>query len=354
MLTCDNHRLCLGCRDRRVKKFQKRFRLAQEAAMKMIWREGLNAPTRIEQGKPVRGGQWDQRFMTFTLPHSGDIVKDTAELPKAWRKFQRLVKTHVLNDLLNGRSKDKAVRDEAKRLCGLMRYCRVIEITEGLAGDGHAHLHVWFLGPYIDQARLAHLWGRALSKSYQEKLWQLAFEAIPRLLDKDEEFFGCPCGKPHTIAVGVIGIEPAMSSLKCRLLRSKLSEKTADAIVARERTYYARGKKTFSKSPTWLYRPIVDVRACGPEIANELCKYLVKDGSIVEGELELLEPSIYARIYAALEARRAIAATLGFLTPMPTKGCYCESCGSIYKRWIESARLVTPRGPPAAQGELSL
>jgi len=349
LLTCDNHRLCLGCRDRRVKKFRKRFLKAQQAAMQMIWRAGLAAPTRIEQGKPVRGGKWDQKFITLPLPHSDDLVKDVAELPKAWRRFWRLVRQHVILDLLDGASKDPVKRADAKALASFMRFCRVIEVTEGSIGDGHAHLHVWYLGPYIDQARLAHYWGEALSHTYQEKLWQVAFEAIPRILDNDNDYEGCPCGEPHTIAIGVQGIEHAMQGLRCRLLRNRMSEFAIDAIMQRERSWYRtrRGKK--SKALTWLWRPIVDVRACGPEIADELCKYLVKDGSYVEGKLELLHPHIYARIYAALEARRAIAASLGLLTPEPTKGCYCDHCGSTYQRWVQSARVDAPRGPPGQQ-----
>jgi hypothetical protein len=350
ILTCDNHRLCLGCRDRRVKKFRKRFLQAQKAAMQMIWREGLAAPTRIEDGRPVRGGKWDQKFITLTLPHSGNVVKDVAELPKAWRRFWRLLVAHVVKDLLGGNRKDKVKLEEAKALAKFMRFCRVIEVTEGLAGDGHAHLHVWFLGPYIDQSRIADLWGQALSQSYQESLWQTAFDAIPRILDRDRDFEGCPCGKPHTIAVGVQGIDHAMDALRCRLMRNSMSAKAIESIVARERSFYCQRRGAIkSKARTWLWRPIVDVRACGPDIAEELCKYLVKDGSYVEGKLEMVAPHIYARIYAALEGRRAIAATLGLLTPLATKGCYCEHCGSTYKRWLESARMDAPRGPPGQQ-----
>ncbi len=392
-MTCDNHRLCLHCRDRRIKKFRKRFYPAQQQSMQMLWREQLLAPTRIESGRAVRGGKWDQKFITLTLPHSGDIVKDVAELPKAFRRFWRLLRKHVQCDLLAdpgaaqvGKQIASLERDlaalentpktqeqrkrwsallsdlqerqgkrlgESRRLVKLLRYCRVIEVTEGLAGEGHAHLHLWFLGPYIDQARIAHLWGESLSQGYRDKLWMVGIEAIPRLDEIDPEFVGCPCGERHTFAAGVQGLDHALQAQRCRLLRSGLSEKTADAIIERERVWYRNRRGGSSKPLESLYKPVVDVRACGKDVAEELCKYLIKDGSKVEGHLELLDPSIYARIYAALEGRRAIAATLGFLTPLPTRGCFCEACGTVYKRWIESTHANEKRGPPLQQ-ELSL
>lgn len=345
-LTCDNSRLCLGCRKRRVLKFQKRFSAGQKSVMQELWRLQLTRPTRIVNGKPLWGGQWDQKLITFTLPHSGNVVADVAEQPKAWRRMWRLWQEHLYKDVLEH-------CDDRKELMKRVRYCRVIEVTEGLDGRGHAHMHIWFVGPYVDQARLAHLWGTALSKRYQTLLMDAGKRAAAgtTVAGDPEHEAQCACGMQHERAVGVQSVELAMERLRCRLTRSNVSAAAIEAIEKRERSWYMTrrpDKKSRNKAKplVLIWKPIVDVRACDKDVADELCKYLIKDGKKVDGQLQLMDPELYAQIYAALEGKRSIAASRGFLQVVMTAGCHCQSCGSTYQRWIESGPEAST-GPPA-------
>jgi hypothetical protein len=102
------------------------------------------------------------------------------------------------------------------------------------------------------------------------------------------------------------------------------------------------------KPLVYLWRFVVDVRECygDDDVSSELCKYLIKDGEKHEGTLELVHPALFARIYAALEGRRAIAATLGFLTPLQGRGTHCHECGTLYDRRIVTLSLQRHTGPP--------
>ena len=78
---CDQWRLCLGCRSRRGTEYRKRFRSGRARALErlaFLMRRGAN------------GGEWTEKFLTLTLPHSGDVVLDLKVLPKAWRWFWNL------------------------------------------------------------------------------------------------------------------------------------------------------------------------------------------------------------------------------------------------------------------------
>jgi hypothetical protein len=232
-LTCDQHRLCLFCRGRRVRKFRLRFDGARRDLLQQAWRLGLLKPTRLVNGKPLQGGRWSEKFITLTLPHSGDVAADVQELLRAWRKFWRAVQDYM----------KKHVLCADKHLLSMLRFTRVIEVTPGLDGQGHAHMHVWFFGPYLDQARIAHLWGSAMSKVYQDLLMCAADEA-PATIDpkkpwgKEDVPEQCECGRVHEASPAMQTVERALGVLDCRLQRSGLSEYARTAIIERERAAY--------------------------------------------------------------------------------------------------------------------
>lgn len=335
-LACDQHRLCLGCRERRAHKFQRRMMGALEVVRDDLERLQLNRPTRVRaDGSLIRGGEWSEKFLTLTLPHSGDIAADVRELPRAWRRFWRALRTHFTKDVLAGEEPL-----ERRKLAELIRFVRVIEVTEGVDGLGHAHLHVYLVGPYIDKYRVAHLWGDALSKSYQTALARAG--AVHPLTST--------LAPPVTLGV--------MAKLRENLVRRGVGRIVIERILERERGWYVTCRGEHGNTLALLWAPVVDIRQVvkdGPtregqiarsNVSAELCKYLIKDCSNEDGRYELLEPSVYARIYAALEGRRAIAASRYLLTPVK-KPCFCAGCGGQWNRWIEvPGTTAVPRGPP--------
>lgn len=312
-LTCGNHRLCLSCRQARIKKFQKKFLKGQKAHLQQLW----NDPRRLKmnhQGKNGHlryGGVWGEKFLTLTLPHSGKVRDDVRELQRAWTRFIRLMRLHVEKDLLRHDSKS-----DRKALMKYMKYCRVLEITPGHDWKGHAHIHFWFVSPFIHQSVIAHLWGEAISKSYKNMLVE---------------------------AEQVKSVDDIVASLPAG--RQRYAGQLRDYFVS------CRGKHGERLSHVWA--PIVHInKVQSGDIAGELCKYLIKDGERnAKGELELLDPKLFAMIYAALEVARAIGASRGLFAIIESS-CHCQECGGVFRRWIEATVFVAEsRGPP---GQLEL
>lgn len=350
-LRCDNHRLCLACRAARVKKFRDRFQARQKDILQKLWRdplrltstryhsvliEGNGTGTAVgEQAKlskmmraqldklrkpelitvPRFGGRWAERFLTLTIPHTGNARQDVRELQTAWGKFHQRLKEHVRRDLLK--------HESAEVVQHLMReyfkYVRVLELTAGENGDGHAHLHVWMLSPFVHHELLRHYWGASLSGEYQ------------RLLEQ--------AGSVRTVDE-VIEHLPESRQRFASQLRGYLRTR--------------RGPRGEPLERVWF--PMVHLQKVhSGGMGAELCKYLIKDGEKrSDGSVELMDPELFAKIYAALEGVRAIAASRGFLTAERT-GCYCHECGGVYKRWIEPTEAACEaRGPPSNQLELPL
>lgn len=312
LLTCGNHRLCLSCRAGRVDKFQKKFAAGQKAHLQRVW----NDPRKLQMnhqgpgGRLRYGGVWREKFMTLTVPHSGRVREDVRELQRAWPRFWRLVRAHIDKDILRFES----TGDRAE-LAKLVAFCRVIEVTPGEDWKGHAHLHLWLVSPFIHHAVIAHFWGEALSQPYKNMLTQA--ECI-RSVDE------------------VVEALPAA--------RQRYGDQLRECFVTR------RGRDGKPLSHVWA--PVIDFRKVSSgDMARELCKYLIKDGTRKNGELELIDPKLFAMIYAALEGSRAISTTRGLLVA-PESDCYCHDCGGVFMRWIEQTKFpAEPRGPP---GQLEL
>lgn len=312
-LTCGNHRLCLACRQARIVKFQKKFMQGQKAHLQKLW----NDPRKLQmnhQGKNGHlryGGVWGEKFLTLTLPHSGKVRDDVRELQRAWTRFVRLMRLHVEKDLLRHDSKA-----DRKELMKYVSYCRVLEVTPGHDWKGHAHVHFWFVSPFIHQSVIAHLWGEAIGKTYKNMLVE---------------------------AEQVKSVDDLVASLPAA--RKRYAEQLRDCFVTR------RGKD--GERLTHVWAPIVHInKVKSGEIAGELCKYLIKDGERnAKGKLELLDPKLFAMIYAALEGSRSIGTSRGLFLVVES-GCHCQECGGVFQRWIESTVFVPEsRGPP---GQLDL
>jgi hypothetical protein len=214
------------------------------------------------------GGEWRERFLTLTIPHSGDIERDVAAICVAWRPFRRRLWRFFARE-----------HGLTKALLHELRFVRVLEVTPGQRDEGHAHLHVYLLCPYIPHEFARHAWGEALStvgyKTPSKKLSHL------------------------------------LADLEADFRRQQL-----------ERVLKGRG----GQLPRNVYWPVVDLRECYGDVERELVKYLIKDAESKHGELGLIDAVLGARIYKALEGVRTIATSRGFMGP-EDKRCTCTACG---------------------------
>jgi hypothetical protein len=160
---CGDHVLCQTCRNIR------RFRAKK--AMEEVVPRALEA-RRLQCSRYYRGpeGRWGPRMLTLTVPHSGVPADDARAIRTAWRRFSQLVWEHLKKD----------------RGCELQPiWVRVLEIAaKANAAGGHVHLHVWWLGPFLDSVLAAHLWGRALAEHGVDSPKQERGAAINAATDK--------------------------------------------------------------------------------------------------------------------------------------------------------------------------
>jgi hypothetical protein len=134
--------LCVSCRGRLSAEKRARFLSARAVVLESANDRGLLRGTR-------RGGRWSEKLITLTTPHfSGEsVAARIARVLKAWRT--------VLKSL------NAWLRDTGAHASSA--WFRVFEWTSGNDGRGHPHLHVWFFGPYIEQAQLRGWWATALN-----------------------------------------------------------------------------------------------------------------------------------------------------------------------------------------------
>lgn len=258
---CGHFRICVHCRGARADRERFRFREARERAL-------ARAQHLLRAG--IRGGRWSEKFLTFTVPHF-DVEQDIKLLPKAWRKFRKLLFEHLRSD-----------RQVSERDMACVAYLRVLEVTAGRNSDGHAHLHVYLLAPYLPKEWLKHLWGEVL------------------------------------VGFG--------RSVPTAPLSEVLAAADGHAAQLRRLLVTRRGAK--GRALETVYRPVVHVEECYGDIENELVKYLVKDLERDEdGSEKLMDPALFARVYAGLEGVRTFHASARFW--VSRKGsCKCGQCGS--------------------------
>jgi hypothetical protein len=255
---CGHRRLCGGCRAEYALRQQSRFRPARIAAL---------ARTDHLRRRSARGGAWGERFLTLTIPHSGDVERDILTLPRAWKVFRALLWTHL--------REDRGLRPDD---VALLAFVRVIEATPGRDLAGHAHIHVWLLSPFLHHAILRQLWGRSLRK----------FGYVP----------------PQRALADVLAEE---SDRGARDLQRWLVPR--------------RGARTLEL----VYWPVIDIRQA-VNVERELIKYLVKDAEWKDGRLEMVDGTLFGGIYKGLERVRTIVTSKHFWTD-EKPSCACPECG---------------------------
>jgi hypothetical protein len=261
--------VCVGCRGKIAHEKRAAFCKNRRAAKHLCAQAGLFYKRR-------RGGRWSEKLLTCTVPHFPElgVTERIAMLFKAKDYFARDWNRYLKQHEDVGRYKDRQGNL-------LARWYRSTEWTmgedwteerggSGLETDakGHAHFHLWYLGPYLPGARkeddkrinvVRNLWRNALRLAAQD-FPELAARITPRRYRK----------KPKT--------EP------------------------------------------WEWREIdgldsviVDVRSCsaGKDAAGEIIKYIVKD---VVKDGRTLPASTWAKVYEGFDAKRTTQASRGFMS----------------------------------------
>lgn len=283
VLRCQQWRLCRQCRAVRAAQRRSMFRDGRRAALGMH--------KHLLHRSPFDGGRFGDRFISLTLTHSGDIQRDIRALPRLWRRFRAYATKHMRVDL-------GAPRDSAA-----FPFVRVIEVTAGDDGLGHAHIHGWLLSPYFPHALMRLWWGRALMA-----------EGYPVRLES---------------------LEAALATAEEPWQRRRLDR----WLVTRR----GPNGRPLPEVP-W---PVADIRKCRHGIEREFIKYLVKDAERTpDGSLKFIDPALYGRIYEGLEGIRTIQASTGFWSKdsLETGVRACQRCGQTNLSSQKVRRKTTDGG----------
>jgi hypothetical protein len=157
---CDCWRVCPRCLARRKWKLGEGMRVQQDRISRRFYRE----TARFYRGSE---GKWSTKLITFTVPHgSGGPSGDARALVDAWPKMLRIIRRHLVCRATGGRTARDVDRGTSKPAVLQVPWVRALEVAASdERPDGHAHLHVWWVGPYLDVALLQLWWGRLLAGS---------------------------------------------------------------------------------------------------------------------------------------------------------------------------------------------
>jgi hypothetical protein len=103
-------------------------------------------------------GKWSEKIITFTVPHSEHgPAHDARVLVDAWQKMLRRVRAHLVQRGCVERTTDGKAKARS------VPWNRALEVS--VRSEHHAHMHVWWLGPYLESALLQVWWGQILSEA---------------------------------------------------------------------------------------------------------------------------------------------------------------------------------------------
>lgn len=161
---CGAHFACASCRDRWANKLRRRFLRARTGALRLV-------------GQRMRGpGAWSEKLLTLTIPHHGLAADRIRWVLDAWPHFLRRLRS-IAGRALEPRfaaysdrrprlpkgqksPRARAIADELRRVV----WYRATEWTPGDDGEGHPHVHLYYLGPWLDQHRLREAWAASLAE----------------------------------------------------------------------------------------------------------------------------------------------------------------------------------------------
>jgi hypothetical protein len=95
------------------------------------------------RGRVPPGQRWQTRMVTLTVRHSGSVAEDLRRLARAWARWRAWVRA---------------------RAGAAPAYVRVVEVTPGADGAGHAHYHVIIALPFVNFGDARAAWARAVGQ----------------------------------------------------------------------------------------------------------------------------------------------------------------------------------------------
>jgi hypothetical protein len=239
------------------------------------------------------GGVWTEKLLTLTLPHSGDMRRDIATLPRAWRIFWKLTRLHLELD-----------RGLSKAQVSQLVYLRVIELTAGRNNDGHAHMHVYLICPYLYSPILRLHWAKAIEA----------------------------CGYDLNARSAPVPLSDVLANVvedwrRAELQRLLVTRRNGDPVLE-------------------VPNPVIDIEKCYEGIEHEIIKYLVKDAERDQNGVLLFDEDFLARVYEGTEGFRMLQSSRRFWVPTKSNSCACTSCGSTkVTRKVEAAKPVDETAP---------
>lgn len=251
--SCGCWRACERCLEKRRFRLRRDIEAQRDLAMKVVHKHRLAK----WYGRGAEG-RWSEKMFTLTVPHGESVEADARLLTTVWASFSELLATHLRQD----RGMPKGVSPV---------WVRTLEVTpgEGESG-GHAHLHVWFFGPFVDVVWMHVQWGRLLEKLGRE---------VPR--------------KPWAEAMA--GAVDKRAAQWCRTRRGVHGRETDDVPWSIVYLEAERGDAALSKYTT--------------KVGARLYRYVVKGG---KREMQRVTPFRAAAVYRGLESARAVQWSRGW------------------------------------------
>lgn len=335
-LSCGVARLCVPCRDKQKRERDAQFLRAERACVELADSHDLYRRIR-------RGGAWGQRHFALTLPHFGGVGQTDEEIAyarvtlslEAWPLLARALQAWVRDRLVEiavsqgviprarvlrrahrragelGESPETVLRTEDgtritgrrtyrnltkderrrftewQRATGIRRvvqWYRSFELTPG--GDllGHPHHHVWIMGPFLAWEELQEWWAGAVRKACEKAFPWIGDELVRDRFGEMHKLREIPGHAINTwIGEATGGIHDEVN-------------KGGDAIKTEQSA--ERGRPSYHAQWT-----IAEVTQDGRRAS----------------------PQVVAQWYIALEGRRMVQASRGFLG-MGNRPCCCPAC----------------------------
>ena len=317
--------LCVSCRGKIAQEKIAKLSRNRRTAIDLCAKGGLFRRIR-------KGGAWSEKLVTMTAPHFAELgIKERILfLRTAWSCFSPLWADYWAGkrDVDGLKLRIPVARDGQKqkdtRGLRLVRWYRNVEWTpaekcecghdrsrhgpdsgpcrgcgpsSGCRGyrrsrvqdpdatKGHPHIHMWFLGPYLQGAKASESGER---RNVVQNLWRFALEAAAWKKDEDGSL------RFPTLS-RLVATKEAGPRARVTRLRRELLPHVALKCAA----------------------PIVDVRRCkpGPSSLKEVIKYLFKDMvGTAQGGHERLSPAVWAAVFESFDSTRTTQGSRGLMS----------------------------------------
>lgn len=147
---CDCWRVCTKCQNRRKWKLSDGMKQQRARALEVHkWA--------ARRGYRGTEGKWSEKLLSFTVPHGPNGPADDArKLVDAWQRLLRRVRAHLVE---RGAYR---LSPTGRKVAVSVPWCRALEVAT--RNEHHAHMHVWYFGPYLDVVLMHAWWGELMQE----------------------------------------------------------------------------------------------------------------------------------------------------------------------------------------------